>query len=63
MEAAVLVGEIETNALTQRMNATYEAAFGRSIAADFGDNWSALFPFPQIPAMASRAPVVPTTKD
>ena len=63
VEAAVLIGEVDTEQLTQRMDTVYKASFGRSIAEDFGDDWRVLFPFPQVPAMAARAPVVPTTKD
>jgi len=63
MEAAVLVGEIESQQLEQAMLAVYEDCFGRSVAQDYGEDWKTLFPFPQIPAMAKRAPVIPTTKD
>ena len=63
MEAAVLAGEATEDELSQAMAACYEDAFGRSLAADFGDDWQAFFPFPQIPAMARRAPVYPSTAD
>ena len=63
MEAAVLVGAASPEQITQQMGARYQAAFGRSLAQDFDDEWQGFFPFPQIPAMAKRAPVYPSTKD
>ncbi|MFK7976917.1 MAG: hypothetical protein AB8C02_12320 [Halioglobus sp.] len=63
MEAAVMVLEVSQEQLITDMDTAYNAAFGNSIAQDYGDNWRELFPFPQIPAMMRRAPVVPTTKD
>ena len=63
MEAAVLVGAASQEQLTEQMASSYEAAFGRSLAQDFEDDWQNFFPFPQIPAMAHRAPVYPSTND
>jgi hypothetical protein len=63
MEAAVLAGEVEAEELVRRMALVYAEIFGRTLADDFGEQWSQLFPFPQVPAMAARAPVVPTTRD
>jgi hypothetical protein len=63
MEAAALLGIASPDALTAAMQRCYVAAFGRSIESDFGDDWQAFFPFPQIPAMGVRAPVVPSTRD
>jgi hypothetical protein len=63
MEAAVLTGEASSQQLTQQMAASYERIFGRSLAQDFEADWQEFFPFPQIPAMAKRAPVYPSTKD
>ena len=63
MEAAVLTGEASMEQLTQQMAASYERAFGRALAQDFQADWQDFFPFPQIPAMAKRAPVYPSTKD
>jgi hypothetical protein len=63
MEAAVLLRVATPAALTDAMLRCYRAAFGRGIEADFGDDWQAFFPFPQIPAMARRAPVFPSTQD
>ena len=60
MEAAVLVGAASAHDLSEAMDDCYREAFGRSLAADFGADWQALFPFPQIPAMARRAPVYPS---
>ncbi len=63
MEAAVFLGIATPNALTASMARCYRAAFRRSIVDDFGDDWQAFFPFPQIPAMGLRAPVYPSTPD
>lgn len=63
MEAAVLSGESSPEQLTQQMEASYHRAFGRTLAQDLEKDWQAFFPFPQIPAMAKRAPVYPSTKD
>ena len=60
MEAAVLVGAASEDALSLAMDDCYREAFGRSLAADFGADWQAFFAFPQIPAMARRAPVFPS---
>ncbi len=61
MESAVLLELASAADLTQAMERSYRAAFGHGIAEDFGDSWQDLFPFPQIPAMARRAPVYPST--
>ena len=63
MEAAVLIGTATVDELLQSMNHCYRGAFDQDIAAAFGDDWQELFPFPQIPAMARRAPVYPSTPD
>jgi len=63
MEAAVLAGAASQEQLTGQMARSYEAAFGRTLEQDFEDDWQDFFPFPQIPAMAKRAPVYPSTKD
>jgi hypothetical protein len=60
MEAAVLLGIATADELLQSMNHCYQGAFDQSIAVAFGDDWQELFPFPQIPAMARRAPVYPS---
>lgn len=63
MEAAALLAIASPMALSDAMDRCYQAAFGHSIAADFGQDWQEFFPFPQIPAMARRAPVYPSTRD
>lgn len=63
MEAVVLLGEATEDELSLAMAVCYEQAFGRGLAAEFGEDWQAFFPFPQIPAMAKRAPVYPSTAD
>jgi hypothetical protein len=63
MEAAVLSAVATPEALSQSMDRCYQDAFGRSISDDFGADWEEFFPFPQIPAMARRAPVYPSTHD
>lgn len=63
MEAAVIAAEVNVEQLTGAMEAAYEGAFHVTLAEEFGKDWQQLFPFPQIPAMMRRAPVVPSTKD
>ena len=63
MEAAVLLQSAPAYELTAKMAACYEAASGVSLEQRFGTEWQEIFPFPQIPAMAKRAPVYPSTKD
>lgn len=63
MEAAVLLGNGTAQELLEAMDACYLAAFGRTLAVDFGQDWQDFYPFPQIPAMAKRAPVYPSTSD
>jgi hypothetical protein len=63
MEAAVLIAAATSEALLDDMDRCYRSAFGRGISQEFGEDWQAFFPFPQIPAMAVRAPVYPSTKD
>lgn len=63
MEAADLLGIATRASLLASMDSCYRAAYGHSIEADFGPDWQAFFPFPQIPAMARRAPVFPSTRD
>ena len=61
MEAAVLLKIATTDELVRDMDRCYQSAYGRSIAEDFGEDWQDFFPFPQIPAMGTRAPVYPST--
>lgn len=63
MEAAELQGVATRDELLHSMGSCYAEVFGRAITEDFGEDWDVFFPFPQIPAMARRAPVYPSTKD
>ncbi len=63
MEAAVLLRIATEEELVQRMDDAYRAAFGEHLATALGADWQAFFPFPQVPAMARRAPVFPSTRD
>ena len=63
MEAADLLGIATQEVLLASMNGCYRDVNGRSIEAEFGTDWQDFFPFPQIPAMAKRAPVFPSTRD
>jgi hypothetical protein len=63
MEAAALLGIATPAELIASMDICYRAANGRGLDEDFGDDWQEFFPFPQIPAMAKRAPVYPSTPD
>ncbi|HEY6132117.1 MAG TPA: hypothetical protein VIV27_08860 [Halioglobus sp.] len=63
MEAAALLGIATPAEMTVSMDRCYQAAYGRDINEDFGADWQEFFPFPQIPAMALRAPVYPSTRD
>lgn len=63
MEAAIILEQSDEAQLLTVMERSYEAAFGTTIAADFGEDWRDFYPFPQIPAMGRRAPVYPSTVD
>ncbi|MBM70981.1 MAG: hypothetical protein CME43_16065 [Haliea sp.] len=63
LEAAALLGIATQAELEAVLTERYCAAFSCSPAEDFGAQWQRLFPFPQIPAMQRRAPVVPSTSD
>jgi hypothetical protein len=45
------------------MDRIFREAFGRCLAEQFGDDWRSFSPFPEIPAVAHRAPVYPSTAD
>lgn len=62
-EAAVLVGAASEAELDREMGSAYKAAFDRTLAEQFGEDWRSFFPFPEIPAVSSRAPVYPSTAD
>ena len=63
MEAADLLGIATREDLLNRMDRCYQDTNGRSIDEEFGPDWQEFFPFPQIPAMAKRAPVIPSTRE
>jgi len=63
MESAVLLELATTQELDEAMAACYQAAFGCSLASDFGEDWRGFYNFPEIPAVAQRAPVYPSTSD
>jgi hypothetical protein len=63
MEAASLLGIATSAELQASMDRCYREAIGRGLAEDCGEDWETFFPFPQIPAMAKRAPVYPSTGD
>lgn len=63
MEAAVLMQLATSDELLLAMDTCYRAAYGRGIVEDFGEDWQDFYPFPQIPAVARRAPVYPSTPD
>jgi len=63
MEAAVLLEIATEEELQGLMAGCYAEIFGTSLAQEFGADWADFFAFPQIPAMARRAPVYPSTKD
>jgi hypothetical protein len=63
MEAAALLGFAAPAELQDLMDECYRSANGQDLADDLGHDWRDLFPFPQVPAMARRAPVYPSTAD
>ncbi|MEQ8803180.1 hypothetical protein [Haliea sp.] len=63
MEAARLVDVATETELRTLLESRYREAFGHSLEDDLGEDWRSFFPFPQIPAMARRAPVFPSTRD
>ena len=63
MEALVLLGLATPEDLQARMAFCYSSEFGESLEQDWGEAWSELFPFPQIPGFGQRAPVFPSTRD
>lgn len=63
MEAAVLAEIASEAELRALLEARYREAFGRALEDDLGEGWQSFFPFPQVPVMARRAPVFPSTRD
>ncbi len=63
MEAAVLLGEATPQQLQEAMDRVHLEVCGRSLQAQFGEDWREFYPFPQIPGVMRRAPVWPSTRD
>ena len=63
MEAASLSGMATAAELQALMAVHYEEVMGTPLDKEFGPDWCEFFPFPQIPAVARRAPVFPSTGD
>jgi len=63
MEAAVAAGQASESALLDAMEDVHRQVRGVSITSHLGKDWHQLYPFPQIPAVAHRAPVYPSTPD
>lgn len=63
LEAAALLGILSETKLVDLVAVCYREAYGRALEDDFGEHWRTFFPFPQIPLMGRRAPVVPTTRE
>ena len=63
MEAAVAAGQASESVLLDAMEDVHRQVRGVSIARQLGEDWPQLYPFPQIPAVANRAPVYPSTSD
>jgi hypothetical protein len=63
MESVVLTGELTADELRGQMADVYGEVYGRPMSHSFGADWETFYPFPQIPAAASRAPVYPSTAD
>jgi len=63
MEAAVITGLASSEQITGQMGEAYQRAFDCTLEESFASDWQDFYPFPQIPAMAKRAPVYPSTAD
>jgi hypothetical protein len=63
MEAAVVAGVATEQQVREQMGNVYHDLRGASIGQHLGDDWQQIYPFPQIPAVADRAPVYPSTPD
>jgi hypothetical protein len=63
MEAAVVTGLATEQEVLEQMGDVYRDLRGGSIGQHLGDDWQHIYPFPQIPAVALRAPVYPSTPD
>ena len=63
MEALAITGECMPAEIQAAMDRCYREAFGHGLDHALGEDWSSLYPFPQIPAFMRRAPVYPSTSD
>ncbi len=63
MEAAALIGSVSPESLQAAMADVYLEVYQRPIEQDLGEQWQSFHPFPQIPVMAQRAPVYPSTAE
>jgi len=63
MEAVILSGLADEDAVDAMLGRSYRLAFKREVEEDFGADWRSFYPFPQIPAVGRRAPVYPSTKE
>ena len=63
MEAWVLSGGADAHSVQRVMAELYQEVCGCSAEDAWGVAWREFYPFPQIPAYAERAPVVPSTAD
>lgn len=63
MEAAVLLEGTDADTLMRTMEEVYTSVCGGVLEEHLGENWRAFYPFPQIPVVAQRAPVYPSTKE
>ena len=59
LEAAVISGIAQREALQARVADAFTAVTGRSLDDTLGEDWRDLHPFPQLPLYMRRAPVVP----
>ena len=63
MLLAAETGLLAADRQQQEMAKQYQHVNGQTLEQDWGDRWSDFFEFPQIPAFAPRAPVVPSTRE
>ena len=62
MEAAVLTKIADQQSLDDLLDQCHYSVCQRTLAQDYGADWRRFYPFPQIPFMAQRAPVYPSSK-
>ena len=63
MEAAVAAGEVNESQVLDAMERVHRQVRGVNLSGQLGEGWRQLYPFPQITAVAHRAPVYPSTAD